>query len=58
MLRHQVFHAPDIRGFGLLQRERRFAAYQDMFQSLYHQVPSVWVEPHGDWGDGDLHWSS
>ena len=22
VLRHQVFHAPDIRGFGLLQRER------------------------------------
>ena len=53
-LRHQIFHAPDIRGFGLLQRERSFAAYQDMF-NLYQQVPSVWVEPHGNWGDGDLH---
>ncbi len=52
--RHQVFHAPDIKGFGLLQRERNFSAYQDMF-NLYHQVPSVWVEPHGNWGDGDLH---
>jgi periplasmic glucans biosynthesis protein len=58
-LRHQIFHAPDIRGFGLLQRERSFGAYQDSF-NLYHLVPSVWVEPHrGDkpngWGDGDLH---
>jgi glucans biosynthesis protein len=53
-LRHQIFHAPGIKGFGLLQRERRFGAYQDMF-NLYHQVPSVWVEPQGDWGDGDLH---
>ncbi|HTL72364.1 MAG TPA: glucan biosynthesis protein G [bacterium] len=52
--RHQVFHAPNIKGFGLLQRERNFAAYQDMF-NLYHQVPSVWVEPDGNWGDGDLH---
>ncbi len=52
--RHQVFHAPNIKGFGLLQRERNFAAYQDMF-NLYHQVPSVWVEPQGNWGDGDLH---
>jgi glucans biosynthesis protein len=52
--RHQVFHAPNIKGFGLLQRERNFAAYQDMF-NLYHQVPSVWVEPSGNWGDGDLH---
>jgi glucans biosynthesis protein len=53
-MRHQVFSAPNIKGFGLLQRERNFAAYQDMF-NLYHQVPSVWVEPDGNWGDGDLH---
>ena len=52
--RHQVFSAPNIKGFGLLQRERNFSAYQDMF-NLYHQVPSVWVEPQGNWGDGDLH---
>jgi glucans biosynthesis protein len=37
LMRHQVFSAPNIRGFGLLQRERSFAAYQDMF-NLYHQV--------------------
>ena len=54
VLRHQIFHAPDIRGFGLMQRERSFAAYQDSF-NLYQLVPSVWVEPHGNWGDGDLH---
>lgn len=53
-LLHQVFHAPNIRGFGLMQRERNFAAYQDSF-NLYQEVPSVWVEPNGDWGDGDLH---
>ena len=54
VMRHQVFSAPNIRGFGLLQRERSFAAYQDMF-NLYHLEPSVWVEPRGNWGDGDLH---
>jgi len=54
VMRHQIFHAPGIRGFGLLQRERDFSAYQDMF-NLYHMTPSVWIEPHGDWGDGDLH---
>src|SRR5580692_159144 len=54
VLRHQIFHAPNIRGFGLLQRERNFSAYQDMF-NLYQQTPSVWIIPHGDWGDGDLH---
>jgi glucans biosynthesis protein len=53
-MRHQVFNAPNIRGFGLMQRERNFAAYQDLF-NLYNQVPSVWVEPHGSWGEGDLH---
>jgi periplasmic glucans biosynthesis protein len=53
-LRHQIFHAPDIRGFGLMQRERNFSAYLDSF-NLYHLVPSVWVVPHKNWGDGDLH---
>ena len=54
VMRHQVFSAPNIRGFGLLQRERAFAAYQDSF-NFYCLAPSVWVEPHGNWGDGDLH---
>jgi periplasmic glucans biosynthesis protein len=54
VMRHQIFHAPDIRGFGLLQRERSFGAYQDMF-NLYQLEPSVWVQPHGNWGDGNLH---
>ncbi len=53
-MRHQVFHAPNIKGYGLIQRERNFSAYQDMF-NLYQKVPSVWVEPDGNWGDGDLH---
>jgi glucans biosynthesis protein len=53
VMRHQIFSAPDIKGFGLLQRERSFAAYQDSF-NFYQLEPSVWVEPHG-WGDGDLH---
>ena len=34
VMRHQIFHAPDIKGFGFLQRERNFAAYQDSF-NLY-----------------------
>jgi len=54
VMRHQIFYAPNIRGFGLLQRERSFAAYQDMF-NLYQLEPSVWVQPHGNWGDGYLH---
>lgn len=53
-MRHQIFSADNIRGFGLLQRDRDFHDYEDMFHS-YEDVPSVWVEPHGDWGPGDMH---
>lgn len=52
--RHQKFATKNIRGFGLLQRERDFNAYQDIF-NLYQQVPSVWVQPRGNWGEGDVH---
>jgi glucans biosynthesis protein len=52
-MRHQRFSAKDIRGFGLLQRDRNFDDYQDLF-NLYQTVPSIWVEPHGQWGEGDI----
>jgi periplasmic glucans biosynthesis protein len=54
VMRHQHFGAPNIRGFGLLQRDRSFQDYQDAF-NRYDLVPSMWVEPRGNWGDGDLH---
>ena len=54
VMRHQVFAAKNIRGFGLLQRDRKFADYQDIF-NFYHKVPSVWIEPHGNWGEGAVH---
>jgi glucans biosynthesis protein len=54
VMRHQIFSAPDIRGFGLLQRERDFVAYQDSFND-FELEPSVWVEPHGNMGEGNLH---
>lgn len=53
-MRHQRFATKGIRGFGLLQRDRDFANYQDLFNP-YHLVPSVWVEPHGRWGEGEVH---
>ncbi|MFM2081377.1 MAG: hypothetical protein RL380_68, partial [Verrucomicrobiota bacterium] len=34
-MRHQRFATKGVRGFGLLQRERNFAAYQDIF-NYYH----------------------
>ncbi len=39
------------RGFGLVQRDRAFANYQDL-ETRSELRPSTWVEPHGDWGDG------
>lgn len=39
------------RGFGLIQRERSFSAYQDL-EARYERRPSAWVEPRGDWGEG------
>ena len=39
------------RGFGLMQRARAFADYQDL-EAQYGRRPSLWVEPIGDWGAG------
>ena len=41
------------RGFGLMQRDRRFDDYQDD-GVFYEKRPSVWVEPVGDWGAGSV----
>lgn len=41
------------RGFGLLQRDREFAHYDDL-EANYHLRPSAWVEPVGDWGPGSV----
>ncbi len=38
-------------GFGLLQRDRRFGAYEDT-EASYHLRPSLWIEPSSDWGPG------
>ena len=39
------------RGFGLLQRARKFSDYEDL-EADYQKRPSLWVEPKGDWGQG------
>ncbi|MCS0504501.1 glucan biosynthesis protein [Ancylobacter mangrovi] len=45
------FASTNMRGFGLMQRQRSFFDYQDL-EARYEKRPSVWVEPIGDWGDG------
>jgi glucans biosynthesis protein len=41
------------RGFGLLQRARAFADFQDLGAD-YHRRPSLWTEPLQDWGAGEV----
>lgn len=50
-MRLSAFQDTNPRGFGLLQRERSFASYQDL-ECNYHRRPSLWVRPVGDWGKG------
>jgi len=38
-------------GFGLMQRDRDFAHYEDL-EARYDLRPSGWVEPKGSWGPG------
>jgi len=39
------------RGFGLMQRARKFSDFADL-EANYHKRPCLWVEPKGDWGKG------
>jgi len=41
------------RGFGLMQRQKNFFAFQDI-ESNFEKRPSLWVEPIGDWGEGSV----
>lgn len=38
-------------GFGLMQRDRDFASYQDL-DARYEKRPSAWIQPKGNWGSG------
>jgi glucans biosynthesis protein len=44
----------DVKGFGLLQRDRDFADYLDD-GVFYERRPSVWIEPLDPWGEGAVH---
>ncbi len=48
-VRHTVWDTgSSVRGFGLLQRDRLFANYQDT-EANYHRRPSFWVTPGPGW---------
>jgi len=52
-LRNSAFQETNVRGFGLMQRDRDFEHYQDM-ANPYHRTPSLFVSPLGDWGKGEV----
>lgn len=41
----------ELKGFGLMQRDRSFASYEDT-EARYERRPSAWVQPQGNWGAG------
>jgi periplasmic glucans biosynthesis protein len=47
------FNDENPRGFGLVQRDRRFENYEDL-EAAYHLRPSTWVQPVGQWGKGAI----
>lgn len=52
-LETNFFSVEKLGGFGLLQRDRRFSAYEDA-EAAYDQRPSLWIEPLNDWGKGNV----
>ncbi len=49
--RMSSFLDKNVRGYGLMQRDRNFDSYQDL-DLVYENRPSYFVEPIGDWGEG------
>ena len=52
-LQISIFSDRNPRGYGLMQRQRDFSAYQDL-ESNFERWPSLWAEPIGDWGEGSV----
>jgi glucans biosynthesis protein len=46
-------NATSLKGFGLEQRTRLPEAYADL-EAKYEKRSSVWIEPEGDWGPGEV----
>ena len=49
----QPLHGREPKGFGLIQRDRNFADYEDT-ESQYERRPSYWIQPLGNWGKGGM----
>ena len=49
----QRFQVSNLKGFGLMQRDRQFSHYSDI-ELNYEERPSYWIEPSHDWGSGQV----
>jgi glucans biosynthesis protein len=52
-LEMDYFSTQNIRGFGLLQRDAKFANYEDL-GTRYEKRPNAWVDVQGEWGQGNV----
>jgi periplasmic glucans biosynthesis protein len=50
----EAIRVEELRGFGLMQRDRNFENFQDL-EARYDNRPSAWIEPIGSWGEGHIH---
>jgi glucans biosynthesis protein len=53
-IQHNIFTDSNPKGFGLLQRDREFAHYQDL-EAQYHNRPGLWVKPISGFDTGAVH---
>jgi glucans biosynthesis protein len=52
-LQISYFELDNPRGFGLLQRDRRFSDYEDL-ETRHELRPNAWITPIGNWGKGQV----
>jgi periplasmic glucans biosynthesis protein len=45
------FKVGELKGFGLMQRDRSFSNFEDI-EAQYEHRPSAWITPQGNWGAG------
>jgi glucans biosynthesis protein len=50
-LQVNYFELDNPRGFGLLQRDRKFSNYEDL-ETRHELRPNAWITPIGNWGKG------
>ena len=50
-LQASAFLDKDPKGFGLSQRDRALANFEDL-EAHYERRPTLWIEPKGGWGEG------